>query len=38
MSDIEEQGCHARETEVLDEPLGGVEADVIETDLIVAAF
>jgi hypothetical protein len=38
MSDVEEQGRHSRETEVFDEPLGGVEADVTETDLVVPAF
>jgi hypothetical protein len=38
MSDVEEQGRHSRETEVFDDPLGGVEADVTETDLIVPAF
>jgi hypothetical protein len=38
MSDIEVQRCHARETEILDESLGSVEADVTETHLIVAAF
>src|SRR5262245_57385148 len=38
MSDIEEHGCYSRETEVLDEPLGSVEANVTKTDLIVAAF
>jgi hypothetical protein len=38
MSDVEEQGCHPRETEIFDEPLGDVEVDVTETDLIVPAF
>jgi hypothetical protein len=38
MSDVEEQGCHSRETEVFDEPLAGVKADVTETDLIAPAF
>jgi len=38
MSAIEEEGCHTRETKVLDEPLGGVEADVTETDLVIAAL
>jgi hypothetical protein len=38
MSDIKKQGRHSRETEVFDEPLGGVEADVPKTDLIVPAF
>jgi hypothetical protein len=38
MSDVEEQGRHSRKTEVFDEPLGSVEADITETDLIVPAF
>jgi hypothetical protein len=38
MSDVEEQGCHSRETEVFDESLAGVEADVTETNLVVPAF
>jgi hypothetical protein len=38
MSDIKEQGRDSRETKVLDEPLGGIEADVTETDLVVAAL
>jgi hypothetical protein len=38
MSDVEVQGCHSRETEVFDQPLAGVEADVTETDLIAPAF
>jgi hypothetical protein len=38
VSDVEVQGCHTRETEVLDKPLGGVEADVTERDLVVPAF
>jgi hypothetical protein len=38
MSDVEEQGCRSRETEVFDDPLAGVEADVTETDLVVPAF
>jgi hypothetical protein len=38
MSDVEEQGRHPRETEIFNEPLGDVEVDVTETDLIVPAF
>jgi hypothetical protein len=38
MSTVEEQGRHSRETEVFDEPFGGIKADVTETDLIVPAF
>jgi hypothetical protein len=38
MSDVEEQGRYSRETEVFDEPLGGIEAEVTKTDLIVPAF
>jgi hypothetical protein len=38
VSDVEGQGCHSRETEVFDEPLAGVEADVTETDLVIPAF
>jgi hypothetical protein len=38
MSDVEKEGSHPRETEVFDEPLGGVETDVSEGDLVVAAF
>ena len=38
MSDVEEQGRHSRETEVFDEPFGGIEADVTEIDLIVPTF
>jgi hypothetical protein len=38
VSGVEVQGRHSRETEVLDEPLRRVEADVTERDLIVAAF
>jgi hypothetical protein len=38
MSDIKELRRDSRETKVLDEPLGGIEADVTETDLVVAAL
>ena len=38
MTDVEEQGRHSRETEVFNEPLGGVEADVPKTDIVVPAF
>jgi hypothetical protein len=38
MSDVEVQGCHSRETEILDKLLGNVEADVTERDLVVPAF
>ena len=38
VSDIEVQGCDSRETEILDKPLGSVEADVTERDFVVPAF
>jgi hypothetical protein len=38
MSDIKEQRRNSRETKVLNEPLGGIKADVTETDLVVAAL
>jgi hypothetical protein len=38
VSDVEMQGYHSRETEILDKPLGGVEADVTERDFVVPAF
>ena len=38
MSDIQKQGCHARKTEILDNPLGGIKGDVAEADLVLPAF
>src|SRR5215470_8672641 len=38
MPDVEKQGRHSRETEVFDQALRGVEADVTKGHLIVPAF